>query len=200
MVANQGTGDMLASIYFMKKNILHEVEKPYAFRYAIDGVKQTNMEMEKMEGILISDIRGREHEYRMEDQGFEILKLDEESDYDSFFNAAGLSRYFKTLENLLKEKLKASEVRVFRHGVRKRHPEFPVSTGHSYAFDQPTSVAHIGESPTYSIAFSIWGSTLPDTTPEEAANEVHRQYGADAARYMGKTRYQWIKQDAPMSS
>jgi hypothetical protein len=136
--------DVSTSIYFMKKTNLHDVEKPYAFRYAVEGIKQTNMEMEKVADIAIVDIRGKEEMYSLEEHGFEILKLSQEPGYDSLFNEAGLSRYFEILEDLLKKRLGASEVRVFRHGLRKRHPEFPVSTGESYEYDQPTSVAHIG--------------------------------------------------------
>jgi hypothetical protein len=83
--------------------------------------------------------------YSLEKHGFEILKLSQDLEYDSFFTEAGLSRYFKILEDFLKKKLHASEVRVFRHGLRKRHPKFPVSTGESYEYDQPTSVAHVGQ-------------------------------------------------------
>lgn len=129
----------------MKRTSLHDVEKPYAFRYAVDGIKQTNMEMEKVDDITVVNIRGKEHMYSLEEHGFEILKLSEDPKYESFFNEAGLSRYFEELELLLKSKFRASEVRVFRHGLRKRHPKFPVSTGESYEYDQPTSVAHVGE-------------------------------------------------------
>jgi hypothetical protein len=145
MAVTKAPSDVSTSIHFMKKTNLHDVEKPYAFRYAVDGFKQTNMEMEKVEEIAVANIRGREQTYSLEEHGFEILKLSEEPDYDSFFSEAGLSHYFEALEILLKKRLCASEVRVFRHGLRKRHPKFPVSTGESYEYDQPTSVAHVGE-------------------------------------------------------
>lgn len=31
--------------------------------------------------------------------------------------------------------------------VRKRHPQFPISTGEDYEFLQPTSIVHVGKSP-----------------------------------------------------
>lgn len=129
----------------MKKDALHEVEKPYAFRYPVPGATQTNMEMEKVERIPISDIRGRKHEHSFEADGFVVLELHRTFDYSIFFDNEELQVYFRTLETLLKEFLGATEVHVFRHGVRKRHPDFPVSTGTSYEYDQPTSVAHIGQ-------------------------------------------------------
>ncbi len=55
-----------ASIYFLKRNPLHNDEKPYAFRYEIDNneeVPQSNMEMERRDNkIPIADLRGMERE------------------------------------------------------------------------------------------------------------------------------------------
>jgi hypothetical protein len=70
-----GSDTVPTSIYFMRKTSLHDVEKPYAFRSPTSGVKQTNMELEKMEGISIENIRGKEQMYSFDEHGFEILTL-----------------------------------------------------------------------------------------------------------------------------
>jgi hypothetical protein len=62
---------ILSSIYFMKKDGLHETEKPYAFHYAVlEDVAQTNMLMEKISNIPITNIRGRESDFVFEKDGF----------------------------------------------------------------------------------------------------------------------------------
>ena len=130
----------------MKKDALHDVEKPYAFRYPVPGAVQTNMEMEEVGGIQVADIRSRDDDLCFQSDGFTVLKLPQDFPYETYFDDKGLLLYFDAVESLLKEFLGASEVRVFRHGVRKRHPDFPSSTGESYEYDQPTSVAHVGQS------------------------------------------------------
>ena len=71
---NQGLQDssvtlaaIRANIHFLKTDARYQKEKPYAFRYELDtkDIPQSNMEMEKVEGILIRDIRGLEPEYSL---------------------------------------------------------------------------------------------------------------------------------------
>ncbi|KAF2108479.1 putative CmcJ-like methyltransferase [Lophiotrema nucula] len=162
-----------SSIHFLTPSTLHHVEKPYAFRYAVDGFPQTNFENGEVHEVNITDIRGHEEEFKYDTHGFAVLHLKQHFEYDIFWNETLVQAYFYELEIILKEHLHATEVRVFRHGLRKRDPAFPISTGESYAYDQPTSVAHI------------------DTTPKEAANEIRRQYGGDADQFL-KRRHQWV--------
>ncbi|KAL1605447.1 hypothetical protein SLS60_004997 [Paraconiothyrium brasiliense] len=163
------------SIYFLNLDDRYKKEKPYAFRYPVRGVEQTNMRMTPTEGIRIKDIRGRENDFTFDKDGFTVANVDHGVSYSDFFTEQGLKSYFKVMECMLQSLLGAEKVHIFRHGIRKRHVEFPVSTGQPYEYDQPTSVAHI------------------DTTPKEAQMEIRRQYGADAEQYLSKSRYQWIK-------
>ncbi|KAI4195847.1 MAG: hypothetical protein LQ346_003338 [Caloplaca aetnensis] len=135
-----------SAIHFLQENPSYRHEKPYAFRFApgpID-IPQTNMQMQKVEPIAIADIRGSEHDFSLDPNGFTILKLDSELEYAGFHDPEKVKVYFHEVEGLLKLHLGASEVKVFRHGLRKRDPGFPISTGEAYHYDQPTSVAHIG--------------------------------------------------------
>lgn len=110
-----------ADIHFLKPDARHQEEKPYAFRYELDieEVPQSNMEMEKVEGIWITDIRGRESEYSLNTNGFTVLKHQSALDYGDYYDPNRVSIYLRELEDLLKVRLNASKVEVFRHGVRR---------------------------------------------------------------------------------
>jgi hypothetical protein len=133
-----------APIHFLKKDDLHEVEKPYAFRFPVKNIAQTNMEMERVDSIPIEDVRGRESDFTLHNNGFTVLKMGQDLEYESYFDELQVPRYFQAVEELLKQHLNATHAKVFRHGIRKRHAEFPTSTGSKYEYDQPTSVAHVG--------------------------------------------------------
>lgn len=108
-----------ASIHFLKPDVRHQEEKPYAFRYelGIKDVPQSNMEMEKVEGISITNIRGREHDFSLDHNGFEILRHQSALEYEDYHDPKRIPIYFRELEVLLKTSLKANKAEVFRHGV-----------------------------------------------------------------------------------
>ncbi|MCJ1333295.1 hypothetical protein MMC10_009989 [Thelotrema lepadinum] len=164
------------SMYFLNRDPLFVTEKPYMFRFDIDTdeIPLTNTSFTKYSGMTVRDLRGQEHRFSIEKQGFAVLTLPREIRYEDYFDPNAVTEYFRSLEQLLVEYLGASKVEAFRHGIRKRHADFPVSTGKSYEYDQPTSMAHI------------------DTTPEEAVREAIRQHGK-AADSLPRSRVQWIK-------
>lgn len=110
-------------MYFLTHNDLFMAEKPYAFRFALKdhdisaNIPQTNMKMERKEDIIIKDIRGHEKQYSLEKTGFEVLSHTSEIAYEDFYNPDKVKIYLHELEDLLKGRLKASHVLVFRHGV-----------------------------------------------------------------------------------
>lgn len=108
-----------AEIYFLEENHLFESEKPFAFRYKPEDwqVPQTNMTM-KPYPVFISDIRGREADFSLEVNGFEIMDVGDDIGYQDFFDPKLVQRYFRKLEQQLKDRLQARHVEVFRHGVR----------------------------------------------------------------------------------
>lgn len=161
-------------LYFLKRDDLHKTEKPYAFKFPMkDGFRQSNMQHERIEGIPVTDMRGFERSFTIESNGFTVFKVDSGLNYEDFPGASKVSPYFRKMETLLKSHLGASRVEVFRHCIRKRHPAYPVSTGETYVYDQPTTVVHI------------------DTTPEGTNEEVRRQIGEEADFLLNK-RHQWI--------
>ena len=150
---------IISSIHFLEKSPVFLEEKPYAFRFDLDddSIPQTNMTMKEVEGIAIVNMRGAEDAFTLEKTGFEVIELQSKLAYEDFDDETKIPVYLRELEELLQRRLGAKQVFVFRHGLRKRHPEFPVSTGRGYQFDQPTSVAHV------------------DTTPEDMTAELERQ-------------------------
>lgn len=109
-----------ASLYFMRKDDLHQREKPYAFRnYIEEGIPQSNFELTKHDSIVVEDLRGRLDAFNFEDNGFAVLKLSRETmiPYEDYYHPTKVSAYFRQLETLLQHHLGASSVEVFRHGV-----------------------------------------------------------------------------------
>ena len=107
------------SMHFLRPSILFESEKPYLFRFPVQDldIPQTNTIMDKHDLFPICNIRGMENSFSFERNGFTILTLTERLEYNDYFNDAGLARYFRALENLLRLHLKAARVEYFRHGV-----------------------------------------------------------------------------------
>ncbi|KAF2969732.1 hypothetical protein GQX73_g3868 [Xylaria multiplex] len=166
-------------IYFLEKDDIFIEEKPYAFRYDTedDQIPQTNMTMKPF-SIEINNMRGFESYFTLEGNGFEVMKLEEEIPYDYFHNMNTVRKYFDILTSMIRIRLRASSVEVFRFCVRKRHPLFPISTGDKYDFDQPTSVAHV------------------DTTPSEMLECLSKLHPNDTD--VGIKRCQWINVWKPL--
>jgi hypothetical protein len=172
---------IISSIHFLKRSPVFLEEKPYAFRFdrEDDSIPQTNMTMEEVEGIAIANMRGAEDAFTLEKNGFEVMELQSKLAYEDFDDKTKIPVYLRELEELLQRRLGANQVLVFRHGLRKRHPEFPVSTGRRYQFDQPTSVAHV------------------DTTPEDMIAELERQPALRGGR-QSAARIEWINVWKPL--
>lgn len=111
-----------ASLHFLKKNPLYKEEKPYAFRYELstdddDDVPQSNMEMEKIDCVPITNMRTIEDKLSLEVNGFEVFEIESKLNYEEFFDPGKVQIYFRELERLLQIRLGASKVEVFRYGV-----------------------------------------------------------------------------------
>jgi hypothetical protein len=119
ILPTDGLPGVQGSLYFLKKDPLHLIEKPYAFRFQVndESVRQTNMEMERKGPITINDIRGSEKSFSIESNGFAVLGLKSQLLHEDFYNPDKVPIYLRELEILLKNQLKASHVEVFRYGV-----------------------------------------------------------------------------------
>lgn len=164
-----------SSFVFLRPNEeLYTRERPYTFKFPPNnGCPQSNLVHDRIDGIRVENMRGREEEFQFEKNGFTMLRVDHGLTYEDHFNETKRQEYFRLMELILKKHLGASRVEVFRHGIRKRHPQFPISHGNAYEFEQPTTGVHV------------------DTSPEGTRGEIRRQYGAEADDLL-KKRFQWI--------
>jgi hypothetical protein len=108
-----------SEVAFLRRDSKFELEKPYTFRNSSDDldIPSTNTTHDP-HNIRISDLRGREHEFCLERNGFEIIRLHSKLKHLDFYNAQMLPEYFRELEDLLVKRLGARKAKVFRHGVR----------------------------------------------------------------------------------
>lgn len=154
-----------APIGFLKRSDIFEREEPYAFRYQADNLpeRRTNMETEYMD-VEICDIRGQEQRASLDTCGFQVRKLQSSMTYEQFNNPAAVEDvYLRDLRQLLLEEFGAAVVYFERTRVRdicapclealwpltlfqirRRHPDFPKSTGMVYDHHQPSTAAHVG--------------------------------------------------------
>jgi len=157
-----------------------EHEKPYHMMYG-DGedFARTNITRAWLDTD-IHDVRGREAALDFWQHGVAIRQLQSKMQYDDFdIDAKIRNIYFRELEDYLRQYLNAREVRFFRYGIRKRHAEFPVSTGKAYEFAQPTSIAHV------------------DATIDSTVSEIMAQFGNGCHEITGR-RFLWVNVWRPL--
>lgn len=130
--------------HFLKRLSLYDEEKPYSLRYTPPlGFPRANIEVERHE-IRIEDIRPRLASLTLAQDGCEILRIVSRMRYEDFDNEETTkSIYLREVADTLCRRLGAQRVQVFEHTVRRRHVEFPISTGEAYQWNQPTSIAHV---------------------------------------------------------
>lgn len=109
-------------VYFLRKEERHKFERPYAFKFdPTDGFPGSNVVNDWIK-VHVYDMRGREQEFDMETHGFCIQRIDDPLSYEDYFKPERLETYFKHMEAILKDKLQASKVKVFRHCVSPQVP------------------------------------------------------------------------------
>ena len=212
-----GSRNIQSAIHFLRENPCFKEEKPYAFRFDLEsaGVPQSNMEMREVKPISITDMRGFEHNFSLEANGFAVLGLDSKLSYSDYHDAEKLKVYFHELEELLKAYLGAREVKVFRHGVCQYSIKQSVSLIQkmvatkarpwiSYFHRQSLLIRSTNFCGPHWSVLLHWETrkgikNCLDTTPQEAVEEIRRQYGGRASELLNG-RSQWIKYDSVFRS
>jgi hypothetical protein len=138
--------DVITDLVFLQREDKHKTEKPYKLQYDPgDDIPRWNCKNETQSGVRIHDIRGKEDQFTLDKQGFAVYRLNSKLSPEDFDDDAKVKKvYYHELSQLLIDTLGAARVEVLEYGIRKRHPEFPISTGEEYQYLQPTSVVHIG--------------------------------------------------------
>jgi hypothetical protein len=104
---------------FTKYNERYETEKPYAFKIPLEGadIPSSNIDHSAVGTARITDIRGAESSFSLAKNGFAIFHVRDDLSYDDYHDEIGVQNYFREVEVLLKDHLKAKDVKVFRHAV-----------------------------------------------------------------------------------
>lgn len=178
MDGNASTTSLTAAISYVAS--VPQGEKAYHIMYGdCGGFPRTNISRAWRE-TTFRNVRKRESPLSFVDNGVAIHKLDTRMDYRDFDSDAAIRNvYFKELESSLQTFLEAREVKFFRYGIRKRHADFPLSTGAEYDFAQPTSLAHV------------------DATLDSTKQEMLNQFGDRAEGLMAR-RFQWVNVWKPL--
>jgi hypothetical protein len=140
-------GTITASMNFLLRDSLYEEERPYLLIFEPPvGFPKQNIKLEKQTSLKIEDIRGREQQFSLGKNGFQITKIGSRMSPEDFDNEDLVKNvYLREAADHVRELFGAQKVQIFEHLLRKRHEIFPISTGAPYKYNQPTSIAHVGE-------------------------------------------------------
>jgi len=139
-------GTITASMNFLTKDTRYNKERPYLLIYEPpEGFPKSNIKLENHADLQLTDLRGHEDKFSLRNDGFQITSIRSKlsgEDYDDEDLVKNI--YLKEVADAVREMFGAHKVQIFEHLVRKRHVEFPISTGEPYQYNQPTSIAHVG--------------------------------------------------------
>ena len=132
---------------FLARDDLYDEERPYLLIFEPpEGFPKSNIRLEQRRDLVVEDIRGCEDRFSLENHAFEVLKIRSRMSPEDFDNEGLVQKvYLQEVADHLKAVFDAQVVQIFEHVARKRHETFPISTGVAYEYNQPTSIAHVGE-------------------------------------------------------
>lgn len=114
-------GDVETGLHYLQRLPLYEKEKPYYINWPVfdtPEVEQTNLSHERFDGIQIHDIRGEEEKFKMDVQGFQLVKHKTSLSNDDFEDDTAVrEKYYPEMAELAQETLGASLVYIFEHTV-----------------------------------------------------------------------------------
>lgn len=122
--------DVQTSIEYLQKLPLYETEKPYYCLLAPhegfdpDAQRLDNLEFEVHENICVKDMRGKVHEFKLEECGFEVIS--HEMNRSEFNTPGDIEAYRHETQEMLRSFLGAEFVKTYEVRMRKNMP-FPRS-------------------------------------------------------------------------
>ncbi|KAF6228795.1 hypothetical protein HO173_011643 [Letharia columbiana] len=164
--ASDTVEDIAVELIHLVRTDLHEREKPYKLQYDPgNGIPRSNCTNQIYDSIIVRDLRACRESLSFDVNGFTVLDMESKLKSSEFYDEARVKDvYYMELKDLLCQFFDSSRVEILEHSVRhpkrftlmlavmahdskirKRHPQFPVSTGEDYEFLQPTSVVHTGK-------------------------------------------------------
>lgn len=109
------------SLYYLSKLPLYENEKPYFVNWPVSkvpGAEQTNLSHQKYTNIDVYNIRGMEHDFHIDTQGFQLCNHSTSVENSEFEDDAAIrAKYYPEMVKLVTNELGASDAFVFEHTV-----------------------------------------------------------------------------------
>jgi hypothetical protein len=158
--------DVQASIWFLEESEVYATVKPYTLAFTPE-VQMARENIERKEVLVsISDLRGSEQLFSLDNNGFMVLKFQDhyrEVDWDNegIVKDVHYSEIVSEVERAIPNARCIAlhhQVRLNSHRqfdfyltrltllkIRRRHSSFPNSTGKDYTYGQPLRAAHVGK-------------------------------------------------------
>lgn len=109
-----------ARINFLEKDELYDTEKPYTLMVdpGDEHFPRSNFKLHEPADLTIEDVRGRQHEFSIERNGFKLIRLESQMTYDDYDNEEKtLTVYLDEAVEALKTSLGATRVQIYEHVV-----------------------------------------------------------------------------------
>ncbi|MCJ1394452.1 hypothetical protein MMC18_007330 [Xylographa bjoerkii] len=114
-MADSSSKDVKAELLYISPSQLYTKEKPYYIASPpAPGIQQSNETFESKE-TKITNTRGSESFYSLEDYGFEWIKYPSDASLETNYD---LQTYIKDMEEVLKRHLRAEKVYAYDYVVR----------------------------------------------------------------------------------
>lgn len=112
--------DISTEVYHLQDSPRYASEKPYTMRYQPEApLASTNVVREK-KVVSVTDMRGREDDYRLDKQGFMVSKLATKMTYDDYDSPDKITGvYLKELEGVLSDHFPGSDIDFVTYLVRR---------------------------------------------------------------------------------
>jgi hypothetical protein len=147
-ISDPPAASLKVSLQFLPRDPLYDTEKPYSIQYVPHGdVPQTNVYQDTVPNVPMGDMRGPLMDFlTLNDDGFVVRGLRSRMRHEDFADPETVKRiYLPEVCELLKREAGTENVAILEYLIRRRHGEFPISSGTDFEYAQPVNTAHIGE-------------------------------------------------------
>ncbi|OIW32922.1 hypothetical protein CONLIGDRAFT_695192 [Coniochaeta ligniaria NRRL 30616] len=151
------------SLWYLHSLERYQTEKPYHINLpasALPEEAQSNEESVECRDITITNLRGREHEFSLDGNGFQVFGSDGEASsdggkmlhsslsYENYHSTKTIrEKYYPAVAAFLRDTLGAETVVPFTHDVRRREVEFPRLPRGIGSAPQPVQGVHVDMTP-----------------------------------------------------
>ncbi|KAH6617435.1 hypothetical protein F5144DRAFT_586443 [Chaetomium tenue] len=112
------------SLYYLAPLPRYQTEKPFYVNFPVTdatGVPQHNILHDRHDDVEVHDVRGREHKFNIDIQGFQLLRQPTSMTNDDFgIDHIVRTKYYPEIVELLTRTLRATRVVPFEHTVGSR--------------------------------------------------------------------------------